>query len=167
MLKRMKAWATCAGVLAGAALLVGLCCGCGSYVKRGTTLYSEGRYVEAAEVFEQSEYRLQDSSSRQRAEYGLYRGLTLLVLGDLNNAQRWFKYAYEIERVSPGTLPDSQRALLDRGWFEVGQRLRNMPPPPVKPPGTAVAASQLPQRVSAPEGAPEAAPTNTRSLVGP
>lgn len=98
--------------------------GCESHVRRGTTLYADGRYVEAAEVFERTEYRLTDCTPRERAEYGLYRGMTLLVLGDLPNARRWLTYAYEVERVAPGALRTDRRALLDRGWFELGQRQR-------------------------------------------
>lgn len=98
--------------------------GCETYVRRGSTLYADGRYVEAAEVFERTEYRLGDYSPRERAEYGLYRGMTMLVLGDLGNARRWLTYAYEVERVSPGSLRSDRRALLDRGWFELGQRQR-------------------------------------------
>lgn len=95
--------------------------GCSTYVKHGTALYANGHYIEAAEVFERTEYRLHDSSPRQRAEYGLYRGMTLLVLGDLNNARRWLAYSYEVERIHPGSLRPDRRALLDRGWFDVGR----------------------------------------------
>ena len=104
------------------------CCvfaGCETHVRRGSTLYGDGRYVEAAEVFEQTEYRLANFTPRERAEYGLYRGMTLLVLGDLPNARRWLTYAYEVERVVPGALRVDRRALLDRGWFELGQRHRS------------------------------------------
>ena len=41
--------------------------GCTTYVKRGSALYADGRYIEAAEVFERTEYRLQDSSPRAAA----------------------------------------------------------------------------------------------------
>jgi tetratricopeptide (TPR) repeat protein len=149
-----------------AALVTATCAGCGSYVKRGTTLYTDGRYVEAAEVFEQSEYRLRDSSAREQAEYGLYRGLTLLVLGDLNNAQRWLAYSYEVERYTPDALPSDQRALLDRGWLEVGQRLRRVPAPPaLSRPGTAVATRQRP---APPAPVPEdGSTTGARAFVDP
>ena len=97
--------------------------GCSSYVRHGSSLYADGRYIEAAEVFERTEYRLTDSEPREQAEYGLYRGMTLLVLGDLRNAHRWLAYAYEVERKNPGSLRPDRRGLLDRGWFELGQRL--------------------------------------------
>jgi hypothetical protein len=112
--------------------------GCSSYVKRGEALYADGRYIEAAEVFERTEGRVGEASARQRAEYGMYRGLTLLVLGDLANARRWMNYAYVVERALPGSLSTDRRALLDRGWYELGQRERAVP----QPAATAVAASQ-------------------------
>ncbi|MEZ4220881.1 MAG: hypothetical protein R3B13_08125 [Polyangiaceae bacterium] len=125
------------------ALLTTSLAGCGNYVQRGSTLYADGRYIEAAEVFERTEYRLTEFSSKERAEYGLYRGMTLLVLGDLNRAHRWLAYAYEVERANPGTLRSDRRALLDRGWFELGQRSRASGSP--APPGTALAASGAPE----------------------
>jgi hypothetical protein len=125
-------------VLASALGLL-LITGCSSYVKRGEALYADGRYIEAAEVFERTEGRVGEASPRQRAEYGMYRGLTLLVLGDLSNARRWMNYAYVVERAIPGTLSTDRRALLDRGWYELGQRERAVQPQPA---ATAVAASQ-------------------------
>lgn len=140
--------------------------GCSGYVKRGSALYADGRYIEAAEVFERTEYRLHNSSPRERADYGLYRGMTLLVLGDLHNAQRWLSYSYEVERAHPGSLRPDRRALLDRGWFEVGQRLRTAPPPPMQP-GTALAASQPPPPLRPPapdQQRSDAAPPEQRGL---
>lgn len=148
-----------------AALAAGLALGCNGHFKRGSLLYADGRYIEAAEVFERTEYRLAEHTPREKAEYGLYRGMTLLVLGDTKNAQRWLAYAYEIERSSPGSLRADRRAQLDRSWFELGQRLRSDVPAP-SPPSTAVAASGEPAPRPLPrrEGRPEA-PTNGRTLV--
>jgi hypothetical protein len=146
----------CAIGVAGALVLGG----CTSYVKRGTALYADGRYVEAAEAFEQTEYRLQNASPQERADYGLYRGMTLLVLGDLHNSQRWLSYAYQVDRAHPGSLRADQRALLDRGWYQCGQRLQAPAPPPM-PPGTAIAASQPP-----PSPTPEAQNPNVAEQRG-
>ncbi len=126
------------------ALLVAAVAGCGNYVQRGGTLYADGRYIEAAEVFERTERRLGEYTPKERAEYGLYRGMTLLVLGDLSHAHRWLAYAYEIERANPGSLRSDRRALLDRGWFELGQRNKGTSPSP-SPPSTALAASGAPE----------------------
>lgn len=127
--------------MAGAALVLGAALGgCTAYVKRGSTLYADGRYVEAAEVFEQTEYRLRESTPRQQAEYGLYRGLTLLALGDVDAAGRWLEYASATERSHPGALRGERRALLERGRVEQQERARTLhfggPPP------TALVASQ-------------------------
>lgn len=151
-------------VAAGAVILALAGTGCSSYVKRGCSLYTEGRYVEAAEVFERTEHRLRNSTPRQQAEYGLYRGLTLLALGDVRNAHRWMAYAYEVERWRPGALRPNRRGLLDRGWFELGRRLNAAPPQPAQP-GTALAASQPPQPAPPPQPALRPAEGGTRSSL--
>jgi hypothetical protein len=97
---------------------------CSPYVNRGETLYREGRYIEAAEVFELTEARLRASPSEVRAEYGLYRGLTYLRLDDLRNAHVWFTYAATVEKKTPGQLTSDERMLLDRGWKELADRTR-------------------------------------------
>lgn len=98
--------------------------GCSPYVNRGETLYREGRYIEAAEVFELTEARLRASPSEVRAEYGLYRGLTYLRLDDLRNAHAWLTYAATVEKKTPGKLTSDERTLLDRGWKELADRTR-------------------------------------------
>ena len=139
--------------------------GCETHVRRGTTLYADGRYVEAAEVFERTEYRLTEYTPRERAEYGLYRGMTLLVLGDLPNSRRWLTYAYEVERVAPGALRSDRRALLDRGWFELGQRQRAELEESPRGSDTALAHRQpasTPARAAEDRSGP---PANVRALV--
>jgi tetratricopeptide (TPR) repeat protein len=129
-------------------------------VKRGSALYAEGRYIEAAEVFERTEGRLAESSPREKADYALYRGMTYLVLGDFANSHRWLTYAYDIERAVPGSLHQDKRALLDRGWYDLGQKLH----PAVAPPPTAVAASQPPPPIPPPEPLPR---TEKRDSTAP
>jgi hypothetical protein len=122
--------------------------GCGGhYVTRGADLYSDGRYVEAAEVFERTQQRLASSDPDEQARYGLYRGATLFVLGDFAHAQSWLTYAYDVERSHPGSLPSDERAFLDRVWIALEARFRNLPTTNTN---TAVAATQ-----------PAPAPTNT------
>lgn len=99
--------------------------GCSPYVNRGETLYREGRYIEAAEIFELTEAKLKRSTSEICAEYGLYRGLTYLKLDDLRNAHLWLSYAYTVEQRSPGQLTAEEHVLLDRGWRELGERIRS------------------------------------------
>lgn len=114
--------------------------GCASYVQRGSTLYDEGHYVDAAEVFERTEQRLSGAGNRDCAQYGLYRGLTLLALGDLRSSHRWLSYAYNVERAVPGSLEPRERAMLDQGWGALNQRLIGETQSPPAPPGSAVAA---------------------------
>ncbi len=114
--------------------------GCASYVQRGSALYGEGHYVEAAEVFERTEHRLSEADNRDSAQYGLYRGLTLLALGDLRSSHRWLSYAYNVERGVPGSLEPRERAMLDQGWTSLNQRLMTETQSPPAPPNTAVAA---------------------------
>lgn len=145
--------------------VLGLGVGCSGYVKRGTALYADGRYIEAAEVFERTEHRLNESNPKQQAEYGLYRGLTLLVLGDTGGARRWLSYAYQVERANPGILRGNRRSLLDRGWVELQSR-GELPPGPVAP---AMAAQPMPPTLTsmdpAPPPGPSPAPPARRSLM--
>ncbi len=99
---------------------------CTGSVQRGSSLYEDGRYVEAAEVFERNEHRLSATTPRERAGYGLYRGLTLLVLGDYGGAQHWLSFAHDVDRAHPGALRHDRRALLERAWSELNQRLREL-----------------------------------------
>lgn len=109
------------------ALALGLpAAGCASSVQRGSALYEDGRYVEAAEVFERNEHRVGTATPRERASYGLYRGLTLLVLGDYGGANQWLSFAYEVDRAHPGALRHDRRALLDRAWADLGERVRDL-----------------------------------------
>jgi hypothetical protein len=151
--------------IASTLLLGCLLSACGGHVRRGATLYADGRYIEAAEVFELTESRLREASTRERAEYGLYRGMTMLVLGDLRNAHRWLTYAYSIERYEPGSLSGDRRALLDRGWYELGQRLREQPPAVTQPAGPALAATQPSTRSVAPATVTPPPHTERRTLV--
>jgi hypothetical protein len=88
--------------------------GCGGgYVSRGASLYGDGHYVEAEEIFERSEARLADSSTSDRARFGLYRGATFLKLGDAVHAARWLGYARSVVTSDPGALGASETALLE------------------------------------------------------
>jgi tetratricopeptide (TPR) repeat protein len=89
--------------------------GCGGQQRRGQTLYQDGRHIEAAEVFELTEDRLQGSDAEECACYGLYRGLNFLKLGDLRGARRWLDYAAEFDRRRPGTLTPEEKLLLAAG----------------------------------------------------
>jgi hypothetical protein len=106
---------------------VAIAAACNPYVQRGEALYHEGRYIEAAEIFELTEARLVQAPKLEQAEYGLYRGLTFLRLSDLTSARQWLGYANGVEHRSPGTLSTPEHVLLDRGWSELEQRARAEP----------------------------------------
>jgi hypothetical protein len=110
------------------ALLVASATACSPYGQRGETLYHDGRFIEAAEVFELTEARLDGSPSDVCAEYGLYRGMTFLRLDDLRSARHWLSYAFALERKQPGTLSGDERTMLEAGWRELESRSRTLPP---------------------------------------
>ncbi len=133
-------------------------------IQRGTNLYADGQYIEAAEVFERNEYRLPDMSAEDQARYGLYRGLTLLVLGDLRGAHHWFSYARNIERRYPGSLGAQRVALLERGSYELGVRVLQTP----EPPEVTSAVAEVPSDpVDAPAAEAEGPPTPGESAEPP
>jgi tetratricopeptide (TPR) repeat protein len=92
---------------------------CTYYVSRGSDLYFQGRYIEAAQVLEQTERRLAEADPDERAEYGLYRGATLLRLGDLDGALHWLEYAQSWEQRHPGALRVDERKLLEERFIAV------------------------------------------------
>lgn len=104
--------------------------GCGThYVTRGADLYAGGHYIEAAEVFERTEGRLTESSTEDRARYGLYRGATLLALGDVARAERWLNYTHEILRTDRSALSDDEQLMLARALQALIERTPTSPPP--------------------------------------
>jgi hypothetical protein len=118
-------------------LALALCAGCASrYVVRGADLYASGRYIEAAEVFERTEARLQEASTADRARYGLYRGVTLLALGDTLRAGNWLSYSHEIVSAEPSSLSNEESTMLARA-IGLANRPRSVGPVPTE--GTAVA----------------------------
>ena len=106
---------SCVPLLLSAALLSAALSftACTHSVGRGSELYYEGRYIEAAHVLEMSEARVTSAPPLEQAVYGLYRGATLLRLGDLEGAERWLGYARQRVQQHPGTLSPAQAELLD------------------------------------------------------
>ena len=114
-------------LLVAAAMIV---VGCGSSIGRGTSLYQQQSYIEAAEVFERTQSRLATMDPVDRTRYGLYRGLTLMALGDLRGAERWLDYAESQQRLQPGLLAEDERAMLTNGRRNLTQQLQaNWPKP--------------------------------------
>jgi hypothetical protein len=96
--------------------IVGLCAiigGCAaSPVNRGADFYTQKRYIDAAQAFEHCEPQLQQYDEAEQARYGLYRGATLLALGDVADAERWLSYGATVANRS---LSPSERDELVRG----------------------------------------------------
>jgi hypothetical protein len=112
---RVSTW-----LLLGTALWLMSACGA-HYVSRGTALYDDAHYIEAAEVFEQTEGRLASSSNSERARFGLYRGATYLKLGDTGHAARWLGYARSLVKSDPDALGDDDLALLGASLKALGR----------------------------------------------
>ena len=99
-----------------ASLLLGMSFACASNNDRGNVLYADGRYVEAAEVFEHNEVSVATLDGRERARYGLYRGMTLLKLGDIDGAAKWLYYA---QAQTPGSLTQPDQRALQLTWEQL------------------------------------------------
>lgn len=96
-IRGVRAWCTAA--------LCTVCFGaCGSAVSRGAEFYTQGRYIDAAQVFEHTEHELSSYSEAERARYALYRGATLLALGYEDDARHWLNYgsALALESLEEG-----------------------------------------------------------------
>lgn len=115
------------GAFAFLAVALGACGG--GYVSRGASLYGEGHYVEAEEVFERTEGRLPDSSTKDRARFALYRGATFLKLGDAVHAARWLGYARRVVTSDPDALGTNETALLEASLKTLASA--KAPPAPV------------------------------------
>jgi hypothetical protein len=93
-----------------------------SAVTRGADFYQQGRYIDADQMFEQTEPQLASWDATERARYGLYRGSTYLALGDVSRARRWLRYgmadAAALERLTAAErelLSESLRTLAGPG----------------------------------------------------
>jgi|SRR5690554_4759663 len=142
-----------AGVIVGA--VAGVVLACGGHVSRGHSLYAEGYYVEAAEVFERSEARLSSWPPRERAAYGLYRGMTLLELGDLQGAARWLAYARWVADENPGALDGGKMQLLAQSQQNLNRQLGRLPQEAPALIATAQPPSPLPETSQGAKNPPE------------
>jgi hypothetical protein len=113
-------------------LALGLVSSCASATQRGQTLYVEGRLIEAAEVFEHCEESLNRYNPRERVSYGLYRGVTLLRLGDLDGAGRWLHFAQQAESHEPGSIAPEDVLTLKLALSDLDRR-RSLTTPAVDP----------------------------------
>ena len=121
MRSRLEASFRQLGFFLGAAIfaLVTALAGCTHYVGRGSDLYYQGRYIEAAHVLEMSERQLRGADEEDRASYGLYRGATLFRLGDLDGARRWLEYSEQLTVTHPERLRPEEQELLQETMIAV------------------------------------------------
>jgi len=116
----------------GTLLLAVALASCTHYVRRAESAYDGGRYLEVAEDLAAHEQELSQLPPAHRAQYGVYRGLSLLELGEIEDAQRWLRYSAQVEQQAPGSLAPYQRMQLDRGLSLI-KRLRGKPPAEAMP----------------------------------
>jgi hypothetical protein len=103
--------------------------GCGGYLGSAQRAYEEGRYLEAAEKLGEHEAEVESLPPPRQADYGLYRGLSLIMLGDYEGAGPWLRLAASLEQQRPGTLRPAQRRELADGLEQLS---RPSPSPPQK-----------------------------------
>jgi hypothetical protein len=93
-------------------LLIPALCGCGSALAEGESQFKKGRYPEAKQTFASLEQEATHYDDAKRAEYALYRGLTLGALGDHARASVWLREAKTIDAAHSGVLSvDDERRL--------------------------------------------------------
>ena len=86
--------------------------GCAGPLAQGEAEFKNGRYPEAKQTFASLETEEVHWDNATRAEYALYRGLTLGALGDVAQASVWLHKAKTIEDAHPGSLtPDGARRM--------------------------------------------------------
>jgi len=86
------------------AMLLTLLAACGGALAEGRSEFNKGRYPEAKQTLASLESDSRAWNDAKRAEYALYRGLTLAALGDRAEADVWLREAKAIEDVHPGSL---------------------------------------------------------------
>lgn len=112
--------------LAGALLWI---VGCAGLLGDGKAQFKKGRYAEAKATFAQAEAESRGWDDTRRAEYALYRGLTLGALGDRAGAAVWLKEAKALEDAHPGSLSREDLERLKLGLAQVSPAEPPAPPP--------------------------------------
>jgi hypothetical protein len=88
-------------ILLGASLATA---GCGGPMADARWLFDAGQYPGAKQLLAGLEGESAAWDTPRRAEYALYRGLTLGALGDWDRAARWLDRARVLEDEQPHTL---------------------------------------------------------------
>ncbi len=93
-------------------LLLAMATGCSSALAEGESEFKKGRYPEAKQTFESLQTDAVGYGDAKRAEYALYRGLTLGALGDRAAADVWLREAKTLEAAHPESLsPEDARRM--------------------------------------------------------
>jgi hypothetical protein len=103
-----------------AVALWGAACAELSYVGKAEMAYDDGRYFEVAEALAAREGDMRDLPAWKRARYGVYRGLSLLRLGEYEGAAEWLEYARKVD-AEHRTLAPEQRRRLEEGLEELAR----------------------------------------------
>jgi hypothetical protein len=77
---------------------------CGGAFSEGKAEFRAAHYPHAKQIFASIEGESREYDEADRAVYALYRGMTLLALGDRPQASVWLREAKAIEDTRPGTL---------------------------------------------------------------
>jgi len=77
---------------------------CGGAFSEGKSEFNAGHYPHAKQIFASIEGESRGYDERDRAEYALYRGMTLAAVGDHAQASVWLREAKAIDDTRPGTL---------------------------------------------------------------
>jgi hypothetical protein len=88
---------------------------CGGPLAEGKAEFRAGHYPRAKQIFASLEDQSRGYDEADRAEYALYRGVTLLALGDRAQAGVWLREVKAIEDTRPGTLPREDALRLKTG----------------------------------------------------
>jgi hypothetical protein len=78
---------------------------CGGPLADAEGQFKRGQYPAAHQALLGLESESRSWSASDRAEYALYRGLTLMALGDRARARTWLLEAKAVEDRRPGSLP--------------------------------------------------------------
>jgi hypothetical protein len=92
---------------------------CATYLGRARRAYGDGRYLEAAESLAKHEAGVANLDPRQQVEYGMVRGLCVLVLGDAATAHRWLTYAMDVGRDNPDAMLPEERVVIERALARI------------------------------------------------
>jgi hypothetical protein len=116
---RRGGWLRGAGALAG---IAAGCGGCAGPLAHGEAAFRAGDYPEAKRELNALQAESRTWPRDRRAEYALYRGLTLGALGDVVRAGVWLEQAWAIEARHPGSLSVDDAARLETAVEAAGLR---------------------------------------------